>query len=273
MRPLPYLFLHGPQASGKSTLHEALQLLFANPRRGCVRADNALRSKEGFNGELAGAVLGVIEEINLRLSKGAYDRVKDWTTALTIPIHPKGGTVYDLPNSLHFIQCANEVSHCPVQSGDTRITMVYVTRPETEVSKGELMERLREEAPGFLHQVLNTQIPHCAERLTIPVIETAEKEDQVDANKSELLRFIDEECHAVDGCATQVTKFYEAFFLWLPLDQHQYWTKRRVAREMPVEHPKGRYTGEGQIHFGNLSLVATESGDRLVRRGDRLAKG
>lgn len=271
MRPLPYLFLHGPQASGKSTLHEALHLLFANPRRGCVRADNALRSKEGFNGELAGAVLGIIEEINLRESKGAYDRVKDWTTARTIPIHPKGGTVYDLPNSLHFIQCANDPSHCPVQSGDTRITMVYVGRPEVEVSKGELMERLREEAPYFLHTVLNLELPHCAERLTVPVIETAEKEDQIDTNKSELERFIEEECYVVEGAATQVSHFYEAFFKWLPLDQHAYWTQRRVAREMPITHPKGRYTGEGQIHFGNISLIPTAPGPRLVRRGDRLA--
>ncbi|GAF94610.1 unnamed protein product, partial [marine sediment metagenome] len=47
--PLPYLFLFGPQNSGKSILHEALSLLLTN---GYQRADNCLSTTSQFNGEL-----------------------------------------------------------------------------------------------------------------------------------------------------------------------------------------------------------------------------
>jgi hypothetical protein len=74
-RHLPYLFFYSPeQETGKSTLYEALELVIPN---GCQRADHALTSLQGFNGELKSAVLCVVEETNLRAKKETYNRIKD----------------------------------------------------------------------------------------------------------------------------------------------------------------------------------------------------
>lgn len=278
-RPLPYLFFVGPQKSGKSTYHEALRKLFLNGR-GVARADQALRSRDNFNGELVNAILGVIEEVNLRKNEEAYNRIKDLVTSETISIHFKGKTIYDVENTLHFIQCANTADACPVQVGDTRIVMIYVDPPMEEIPKHKLMERLVDEAPGFLYALLHLELPPTNDRLRMPVVETAIKEDQASANRDELEVFLQDFCHRVDGWAVQITKFYEAFFNWLPLERHQYWNQRVVKRKLPPEHPTGRYTGEGQIHIGNISLVplgsmddgkVVEVGKRLERRGERLA--
>ena len=58
----PYLCLHGPENSGKSILHESLSLLVT---KGVVSADRALTNPNNYNGELAGAVFAVVEEIDL----------------------------------------------------------------------------------------------------------------------------------------------------------------------------------------------------------------
>jgi len=270
-RPLPYLFFVGPQKSGKSTFHEALRRLFADPMKGVAKADQALRSRDAFNGELAGRVLAVIEEVSLKKNKEAYNRIKDLVTGETIAIHFKGKTIYDVNNTLHFIQCANSPDYCPVEVGDTRIVMIYVDPPEQEIPKHILMERLVEEAPHFLHTIMTLEIPPTNERLRIPVVETGLKEDQARANRDELTEFLEDVCSPIDGEVIQISKFYEAFFNWLPLERHQYWNQRTVKGKLPAKHPTGRYTGEGQIHIGNLSLVAVEKTKaRLERRGDRL---
>lgn len=101
--PLPYLFFYSSQQNtGKSIFHEALTELMT---KGVVRADNALTSTANFNGELANAVLATIEEVDLSDSKVAYNRIKDWVTSRKIQVHIKGLTPYDVPNTLHFIQC------------------------------------------------------------------------------------------------------------------------------------------------------------------------
>lgn len=270
-KPLPYLFFVGPQNSGKSSFWEGLQRLFANPRRGCVKADNALRSRDGFNMELQGAILAVIEEISLRRNEEAYNRIKDLVTGRTFTLHEKHRTPIDVPNTLHFIQCANKPDFCPVEVGDTRIVMTYVDCPEEEIPKDVLMARLDEEAAAFLYTILHLELPPTPGRLRIPVIETTLKEDQAESNRNELEEFIADHCYAIPGAAVMISHFYEKFFDWLPLDRHQFWNRRVVKRKLPAEHPTGRYTGQGQIHIGNLSFEEVEPGKRLVRKGDRLA--
>ena len=63
--PLPYLFLWGNENSGKSILHEAMELLVT---KGVVKADKALTNNNEFNGELAGAIICVVEEKNVTLT-------------------------------------------------------------------------------------------------------------------------------------------------------------------------------------------------------------
>ena len=48
---------------------------------GVARADSALINPSGFNGELEGSVLCVIEETDLRTNRQAQERIKDWVTS------------------------------------------------------------------------------------------------------------------------------------------------------------------------------------------------
>ena len=81
--PLPYLFLYGPENSGKSIFHEAIALLMT---KGCVPADRALTSTSDFNGELANCILAVVEEKDISKAKGALNKIKEWVTARNISI-------------------------------------------------------------------------------------------------------------------------------------------------------------------------------------------
>lgn len=270
LEPLPYLFMYGPQNSGKSILHEALKELFAYGR-GYVLADNALTSQGRFNGELAGAVLCVVEETDLRISKQAYERIKTWVTGVTVSIHKKGQDPYDQSNSSHWIQCANDASNCPVLPGDTRITMVYVDKPEHEIPKPTLLAQLRHEAPHFLHEVMNLELPPPVDRLRIPVLVTSEKIVAQEANRTPLELFVDEEVHYVPGHAVMLSEFYKRFCDFIGPEQVQFWTKRRMNQALDPRLPRGRWKGEGHIHIGNVSFNKDATpGVKLVKRGDRL---
>ena len=102
MEPLPYLFLYGPQDSGKSIFHEAIERLVT---KGVMRADAAITSNSNFNAELEHAILCVIEETDLKRNRTAYNRIKDWVTSPKILIHRKGKTPYTVENCSHWIQC------------------------------------------------------------------------------------------------------------------------------------------------------------------------
>jgi hypothetical protein len=94
--PLPYLFFYGPQGSGKSIFHEALNLLIT---KGYKHAGHALKSSGGFNGELKDAIICVVEEVDLNSNKQAYNLIKDWVTSLEISIHIKGRTPFLVANA------------------------------------------------------------------------------------------------------------------------------------------------------------------------------
>jgi len=269
--PLPYLFIYGPQNCGKSILHEALQLLFT---RGVSRADQALTNPTGFNGELAGSILCVVEETNLTKKGIANDRIKDWVTGKTISIHNKGKTPYDLPNTSHWIQCANSIDYCPVFPGDTRITLIRVEKFAQEIPKSTLLLDLEREAEAFLYTVLNFELPEPTGRLRIPTIETQEKVDQMDYNKDALIRFIEEKVHKINGHKVLFSDFYKEFQDWLPFNERSEWTSRKVAKELPF--CRGKAGANGQLYVGNVSLNQG-GGDlkeftRFTRNGDRLVQ-
>ena len=84
---LPYLFMYGPQNSGKSSFHEALSLLLTN---GVAKADRALTSDQGYNEELEDAILAVVDEVDIsKAGSSVYNKLKEWVTGLTISIHGK----------------------------------------------------------------------------------------------------------------------------------------------------------------------------------------
>ena len=257
--PLPYLFLVGDQKCGKSSLHEAISLLF-QAYKGYKRADQALKNESGFNSELRGAVLCVVEETNLSDNKLALNRIKDWVTGMTMSINTKGKAVYETENTTHWIQCANDAGHCPVFRGDTRIVVVHVDHLEQEIAKPLLMERLREEGPAFLHDIFEFNLPLPEGRLMLPVLETEEKMSMVEDRASCVDKFIREEGFNINGALTSFDEFYTYFRNWLVKNNPvklDTWSKNYTARHLPPIGTiiKGRnMKADNAVYIGNFSF-------------------
>lgn len=254
--PLPYLFFYSKeQNTGKSIFHEALELLVT--RGAVVRADLALGDTQ-FNGELAGAVICVIEETDLSKSKSAYNKVKDWVTSKHISIRKMYEQPYSAVNTTHWIQCTNDQNSLRVFPGDTRITMMYVAplEPSVLIPKEILLQRLVKEAPDFLAAVLELEIPDPVERLAIPAIETADKTDAANMNKTILETFIDDHCFYSKGHMVLLEDFYNKFSATVDSVQLDHWTKIRVGKEIDRnKYPKGRNPKDSKFNIGNISFV------------------
>lgn len=279
MQPLPYLFFYGPQNSGKSIFHEALGLLLT---KGYKRSDAALRSQAGHNAEIEGAILCVTEEIDLNKNEDAYNRIKDWVTSRELLIHPKYVTPYQVPNTTHWIQCSNDRSACPIFSGDTRITMCYVDSldPTEQIPKRQLIGLLEREAPDFLGEIFNLELPPSNDRLNIPPLETEDKTLASKMRQSPLEAFIEEQCKSVNGCVIKFGDFYNAYMLWCSENNIEVWSKIRVGKELPSQYPKGRIRSTGQHYIGNVWWLDREyepyletnfiNGQRIILRGEYL---
>ncbi len=259
--PSPYLFFCGPQNCGKSIFHEVLSELFT---KGYCRADQALTNQSGFNGELGTSVLCIIEETNLSKRGFASDRIKDWVTGQTILIHNKGKTPYEISNHTHWVQCANDNEYCPIFPGDTRITLITVRLPDSDISKPLLIQRCQQEAAAFTYTLLNFELPSQEGRLRIPVINTEEKLDIMDFNKSQLERFMETECHAVPGSKILFKEFHSKFHEWMDPNDREMWTNRKVASKIP--YPRGKYGGRGDIYVGNVSFDTASPPSALFKR-------
>lgn len=272
--PLPYLFFYGVQDCGKSTFHEALSTLLT---RGTRRADAALVSQANFNAELEDAILCIIEETDLCSNKIAYNRIKDWVTSRDLLIHKKGMTPYTITNTTHFCQMANERNACPIFPGDTRITMCWVQEltPLEKVPKNDLFDALKKEAPDFLAEVLNLEIPRSNDRLKVPVIVTSDKLSASEENMTPLERFIHDKCYYVPGKMIRYSEFYDRFKEFAEPMEVVNWSQIKVGRNLPPVHPKGRLmTDNAQWYIGNISFSPLEDGEptlaRLIAVGDKL---
>jgi hypothetical protein len=266
---LPYLFFYSKeQGTGKTTFYESHSKLFT---RGYVKANRALKSEQGFNGELHGAVMCTIEEEDLGgRNKSIYDRIKDWVTGTELLIHPKGKTPYHVRNTTHWIQCSNDHKYCPVFPGDTRVTMITVQPidPLEMIPAPMLDTRLKKEAPDYLSSLLNMEIPECDERLRIPALETSEKNFLQAINTTELEIFIEERTTRCDGAMIKYAEFYEKFVTWLDAAAQGHWSKHRLSRELPPDIPKGRSRADAQFHLCNIKWraddVQVDEGYKLI---------
>jgi hypothetical protein len=263
MEQLPYLFFYSEhQNTGKSSFHEAIGLLLSHGS--VVKAEIALTSEASFSGELASAILCVVEEIDLGKGRGkslAYNRIKDWVTAKTFMVHPKSKTPYTIPNSTHWVQCANSYTACPIFPGDTRITMIYVEDidPLELIPKTTFLELLRAEGADFLAAVLSLDLPRSNDRLNVPVINTQFKEQASRQNVTLLETFIQEECFEVDGEWIKFSDFYERFISWLGgAEDKVNWSKHKVRNEIPPKFPYGASYISNQRYVCNLSFSARE---------------
>ncbi|NJO83653.1 MAG: hypothetical protein HC828_13175 [Blastochloris sp.] len=250
-----------------------LPLLFT---KGCRRAENALISSSGFNGELEGAVACVVEEIDLSKSTTAYNRIKDWVTSRELSIHHKGQTPYHVDNTTHWIQCANSSTACPIFKGDTRITMCFVKElePHEMIPKRKLIKLLESQVADFLGSIMQTELPESNDRLSLPIIVTDEKNAAAQANMDTLQAFIAEHCMPASGSVIRFSEFYERFFnSGLSDDDRCKWTKIRVGRSLPAQFPKGRTRADPNIHIGNIAWIsgpAPTPSAKLVLRGEYL---
>lgn len=271
---LPYLFMYGPQNSGKSIFHEAIALLVT---RGVIKADRALTSSSGFNGELMGAILGVIDEVDISKAGAAvYNKIKEWTTGLTMAIHAKYKQVVETRSALHLVQMSNHRSACPVPSDDTRITAVYVPPLVEEIPKDKLKAALMAEAPAFMRTVMDWIIPEATGRFQLPLIETRSKEDAIASNRNPLETFLAEQVYEVDGEAISLSDFVHAFHATLDPIEKTEWPLNTVKHHLLERFPIGRRTSN-QNYIGNITFSATATPStplvkcadgRLVRKGD-----
>jgi len=262
---LPYLFFFGPQSSGKTTFSEAVGMLMTC---GVMRADVALISGGGFNGELENKLLCIVEETDLRHNKGiAYNRIKDWATNDTALIHHKGQTPYTVVNSTHWIHNSNDQEECPVFAGDTRITMCFVKPLVKLIPKSDLLKALQKEAPDFLAAVLAMELPKSCDRNNVPVIATEEKKRAEKLNQTELELFLMEATYPVDGEWIKVSEFHERLQEWLDPDRVAQWSKIKMNRELiRLGYVKGRSSKDGQWFIGNIAWTARDPGAKIKPR-------
>ncbi len=249
MDPLPYLFFYGDQNCGKSSFHESVGKLIS---RGYRRAEHAITSSSGFNSELANAVLCAIEEIDLSRNALALNRIKDWVTSRQITIHAKGETPYLSQNSTHWVQCGNDMRHCPVFPGDSRITVVKVKSLVSEIPRYMFESRIMAEASDFLGDILDLELPKPNGRLNIPVLNNQSKTFLMETNKTALELFIEEHVRSVDGCAVTISDFFDRFVNWLEPVEATRWSKRRVTSESGFI--RGRLTQNANWHYGNITF-------------------
>jgi len=252
-QPLPYLFFYGEQNSGKSIIWEALDLLMT---KGVMNAGSALKNDSDFNAELEGAVLCVVEEINLKRNREAYTKIKQWVTALMMSIHRKQKTPYMTHNVTHWMHFANDQDACPVFPGDTRVVVIHVPplNPLQLIPKKQLIEALKSEAQDFITEILSLDLPPSNDRLNIPPIMTEAKTELQMANETDLQTFLRENCFYVEGHTISVEAFCEEFFKTLDAMQVSKWSKIKVGKEMPKnKFPKGRLK-DGKWYYGNISF-------------------
>lgn len=252
---LPYLFFYGPQNSGKSSFHEALSLLFT---KGVVNADRALTSEQGYNGELMGAILGVVDEVDVAKSgSSAYNKLKQWITGLQITIHEKYKTPKDIPSTLHLVQMANDRGSLPVLPGDTRITVMNVPSLEEEIPKDRLIELLSQEAPHFMRTVLDYDLPEASGRTWIPLIETQGKFDAMSARNTHLEDFIEERCYQIPGAVTKLEDFKKRFHDYLGEESLKAdWSGREIRNKLSEKFPVAVRSKDKTFAIGNLSFNA-----------------
>jgi hypothetical protein len=269
---LPYLFMYGPQKSGKSSFFEAIDLLVTT---GVERADRALTSQAGYNGELDSCILAVIDEVDIaRAGPSVYNKIKDWTTGRKISIHEKYRTPRRVVNTTHWVQMANSRSSCPVLPGDTRITAMFVDRPDMEIPWDIFEAALKQEAAHFMRTIADYEMQPAISRLMIEPIETQTKADIAAGNMTDVDQFVEECCYQIAGQAVKFSAFKEKFLESLEEYQRGEWPDRLIRQALSERFPVGRGAKINQIIIGNISFNPdAQAGIPFTKVNDRVERG
>lgn len=268
-QPLPYLFLFGPENCGKSILWEAFDQIVAHA---VVRADLALTNASGFNGELDGAIVCVVEERNLSKQKDAKERLRDAVTSQKLSIRKMRLDCYQSPNTTHWIQTANDPRYCPIFPGDTRITMISVGPVDNEIPKKVLLENVASEGPAFLRTLLDLPLPAVEGRLRLPVVNTEFKRQAENNSRTAIDEFLTEVVHYVQGEKLLLADLYKKYSEWAGGDAKTWLSSREFSKQLPVQYPVGAGAGN-KSYVGNASFTpGTNKAFKLVRKDGKLVK-
>ena len=178
---LPMLYLYSEKRdNGKSSLHKALNLLFA---RGCVEGVRMLN--EPFNKMLAGAVLMYLDEEKVE-GKSAQ-KVKLYIDADRVSIRMMRTDPFMFANRTHWIAAYNFKDGVPVEDGDERIIMIHVPillDDEKDNWDDIMRPSLEAEASDFLGSLWQLELPPSGGRLYLPVLSTPLKEEVMAAGRT-----------------------------------------------------------------------------------------
>jgi len=117
------LCLSGKQGTGKSTIAKVLSKLIGPAHRTITPA---LFSSD-FQDWFMNIRLAIVEEMREYGGYGSYNKVKHYFTEDEIPINPKGKTMFNIRNHVHFMFFSNHHYPIPLEEGDRRI--YYVESP------------------------------------------------------------------------------------------------------------------------------------------------
>lgn len=122
-----------------------------------------------------------------------------------------------------------------------------------KIPKRFMLPDAEREAADFLGMLMSIEIPASNDRLNVPMIATAEKIEAENANRTPLEAFIAEKCFYAPGKMILFADFYDTFIRHTDADDVVSWSKIRVGRELPAEHPRGRDPKTGSVNVGNIS--------------------
>jgi hypothetical protein len=239
-QPLPYTFLWSLRNdTGKSAWHRSMAKFFEG---GATDVHRCLTEK--FNSDLAGMVLGYIEDKGL--DAAAYERLKGWVDAPTISIRAMHCNAFTVPNYGHYVHTANSLSSCPLLPHDKRVVVIEVDPFEgDDLAWGEVLSPLLDiEAPAFLATLLSMSFPPSAGRLFLPVLETE--------SKRQLMGMSNQETSVVDALTDAVERF---------ANRAGYWTG--YAGQLLAQIGGGPWSANA----GTMSQYLSTCIDQLQQRG------
>ena len=117
------LCLSGKQGTGKSTIAKVLTKLIGPAYRTITPA----LFTSDFQDWFMNIRLAIVEEIREYGGHSSYNKVKHYFTEDEIPINPKGKTMFNIKNHVHFMLFSNHHYPLPLEEGDRRIH--YVESP------------------------------------------------------------------------------------------------------------------------------------------------
>jgi hypothetical protein len=256
MQPLPYLFFHGPQKSGKSIFWEAVALLLDG---GVASIDRALSGRDAFNGELLNAVFCYCEEIDFsQAGYNCYARLKEYVTSPNLSIRKMQTDAFLTANTLHIVHTSNKAEAVPIfDNDDSRITAMYVDLPEKHIPKQFLMAKLRDEAPAFMYTVFDLTLSQVVDRLRVPAIMTDEKQRLIEFTRTPFDNFLSSLCVLDPKKCVSWADFYTAFQNSIESRLRTEWSRSKVLKALPRELRVRKVNGVE--HVCGVQLLETAS--------------